>query len=140
LSKSIRGPVIDTGSTTGTIGESCPNAVGYCHDSNARPRPNFSVADLPSPNTKRWVIARKAAVVLAVQNGVLSVEEACGRYSLSIEEYLCWCRLIERHGVAGLRVTRLKDYRKPMQVDRLASWPTKAERLLPVEAAIPKSE
>jgi Protein of unknown function (DUF1153) len=68
-------------------------------------------ADLPSPNTKRWVIRRKAEVVAGVRNGVISLEEACRRYKLSIEEFLSWQRLIERHGLAGLRATRLQDYR-----------------------------
>ena len=70
-----------------------------------------SVEDLPPPNTKRWVIRRKAEVVAGVRNGVISLEEACRRYKLSIEEFLSWQRLIESHGLAGLRATRLQDYR-----------------------------
>ncbi|MBI3451724.1 MAG: DUF1153 domain-containing protein [Rhodospirillales bacterium] len=66
---------------------------------------------LPPPATKRWVIRRKAAVVAAVRAGIISLEEACGRYNLSVEEFLSWQRLIDRHGVRGLRATRLKDYR-----------------------------
>lgn len=69
------------------------------------------LADLPHPETKRWVIRRKAAVVAAVRRGVLSLEEACARYRLSVEEFTSWQRLIERHGMAGLRTTRLQDYR-----------------------------
>jgi len=71
-----------------------------------------SVDDLPPPNTKRWVIRRKAEVVAAVRNGVISLDDACRRYTLSIEEFLSWQRLIENHGVPGLRVTRLQDYRE----------------------------
>ena len=70
-----------------------------------------SIDDLPPPNTKRWVIRRKAEVVAAVRSGVISLDEACRRYTLSIEEFLTWQRLIDRHGMAGLRVTRLQDYR-----------------------------
>lgn len=70
-----------------------------------------SIDDLPPPNTKRWVIRRKAEVVAAVRSGVISLEEACRRYTLSIEEFLTWQRLIDSHGMAGLRVTRLQDYR-----------------------------
>ena len=69
------------------------------------------LADLPPPETKRWVIRRKAAVVTAVRRGILSLEEACARYRLSVEEFTSWQRLIERHGMAGLRTTRLQDYR-----------------------------
>jgi len=71
----------------------------------------LTVADLPPPNTKRWVIRRKAEVVAGVRSGVISLEEACRRYKLSIEEFLSWQRLIESHGLAGLRATRLQDYR-----------------------------
>jgi hypothetical protein len=65
----------------------------------------------PPPNTKIWVIRRKAEVVAGVHAGLLGLEEACRRYKLSIEEFLSWQRLIESHGVAGLRATRLQDYR-----------------------------
>jgi Protein of unknown function (DUF1153) len=67
--------------------------------------------ELPPADTKRWVIRRKAVVVAAVRSGVLTLEEACQRYKLSIEEFLSWQRLIDSHGLAGLRVTRLQDYR-----------------------------
>jgi hypothetical protein len=71
----------------------------------------LTIADLPAPGTKRWVIRRKAEVVAAVRAGVLSLEEACQRYTLSIEEFLSWQRLVDSHGLPGLRVTRLQDYR-----------------------------
>jgi hypothetical protein len=81
---------------------------------NSAPSHN-PIDDLPPPNTKRWVIRRKAEVVSAVRKGVISLDEACRRYTLSIEEFLSWQRLIDSHGLAGLRVTRLQDYR---EVDR----------------------
>jgi hypothetical protein len=67
--------------------------------------------DLPPPDTKRWVIRRKAAVVAAVRTGAITLEEACNRYHLSVEEFLSWQRLIDRHGLRGLRITRLQEYR-----------------------------
>jgi hypothetical protein len=67
--------------------------------------------DLPSPKTKRWVIRRKAEVVSAVRSGLISLEEACEMYNLSVEEFLSWQRLIDAHGVMGLRATRLQQYR-----------------------------
>ena len=73
--------------------------------------PIGSLDSLPPPETKRWVIRRKAEVVAAVREGILSLEEACRRYTLSIEEFLSWQRLVESHGLPGLRVTRLQDYR-----------------------------
>ena len=70
-----------------------------------------AVPDLPSPDTKRWVVRRKAIVVAAVRNGSISLQEACRRYKLSVEEFLAWQRAIDRYGVPGLRVTRLQIYR-----------------------------
>jgi hypothetical protein len=67
---------------------------------------------LPPSNTKRWVIRRKAEVVAAVRGGLLSIEEACSRYTLTVEEYLSWQRSIDRHGLAGLRATRIQHYRQ----------------------------
>ena len=71
----------------------------------------LTLADLPPPNTKRWVIRRKAEVVAAVRGGLLSLDEACKRYTLTVEEFLAWQRSIDRYGVPGLRVTRLQIYR-----------------------------
>src|SRR5579864_5869717 len=48
----------------------------------------LTIADLPAPGTKRWVIRRKAEVVAAVRGGLLSLEEACSRYTLTVEEFL----------------------------------------------------
>jgi hypothetical protein len=58
------------------------------------------------------VIKRKAQVVAGVRSGLISLEDACKRYRLSVEEFLSWQRLIERHGMRGLRTTRLQDYRE----------------------------
>jgi hypothetical protein len=71
-----------------------------------------TLADLPSPRTTRWVIRRKAEVVLAVRGGLLSFDEACRRYQLTAEEFLTWQKAIERHGLPGLRSTHLKEYRQ----------------------------
>jgi hypothetical protein len=83
-----------------------PIANGSDCDDHARAFP-----DLPSPDTKRWVVRRKAVVVYAVSSGALTLQEACRRYRLSVEEFLAWQRAIERYGIPGLRVTRLQIYR-----------------------------
>jgi Protein of unknown function (DUF1153) len=70
-----------------------------------------SIESLPPTDTKRWVIRRKAEVVAAVRAGVISLEDACKRYTLSVEEFLSWQSLVDSHGLPGLRVTRLQDYR-----------------------------
>ena len=61
--------------------------------------------DLPAAETKRWVARRKALVVAAVRAGALSLDDACRRYGLTVEEFLGWQNSIERHGLAGLRAT-----------------------------------
>lgn len=72
----------------------------------------LTIADLPPSGTKRWVIRRKAEVVAAVRGGLLSLEEACARYTLTIEEFLSWQVSIDKHGLAGLRATRVQHYRE----------------------------
>jgi hypothetical protein len=71
----------------------------------------LTLADLPPPNTQRWVIRRKAEVVAAVHGGLLTLDDACARYRLTNEEFLGWQSSIEQHGLAGLRTTRIQQYR-----------------------------
>ena len=71
----------------------------------------LTIADLPDPNTKRWVVRRKAQVVVAVRGGLLSLEEACSRYRLTVDEFLSWQSSMDQHGLAGLRTTRTQKYR-----------------------------
>lgn len=66
---------------------------------------------LPPPGTTRWVVRRKAEVVAAVNGGLLSVDEVCERYGLTVEEFAGWQRAIDRSGMPGLRVTRIQHYR-----------------------------
>ena len=72
---------------------------------------SVELRQLPAPNTQRWVARRKAVIVDAVREGALTIDEACRRYQLSLEEFHAWEKAIEAHGVAGLRVTRLQIYR-----------------------------
>jgi hypothetical protein len=67
--------------------------------------------DLPGPTTKRWVIRRKAEIVAAVQGEILSLEEACRRYALTIDEFRAWELSLKRYGFSGLKATRLQFYR-----------------------------
>jgi hypothetical protein len=72
----------------------------------------LTVADLPASTTRRWVIRRKAEVVAAVRGGLLSLDEACSRYSLTVDEFLSWQVSIDQFGLAGLRTTRIQQYRQ----------------------------
>lgn len=69
-------------------------------------------ADLPPADTQRWVASRKAAVVRAVEAGLISREEAQQRYALSADEFDEWVRAVRIHGEAALKVTALKKFRQ----------------------------
>jgi hypothetical protein len=69
-----------------------------------------SDAPLP-PLPKRWVPRRKAEIVAAVRDGLLTLDEASERYALSVEEYLTWQRGLDLFGLSGLRVNKIQQYR-----------------------------
>jgi hypothetical protein len=70
-----------------------------------------AIPDLPLAR-QRWTTKRKASVVEAIRGGWVPVEEACRLYSLSADEIVAWERDFDRHGVPGLRSTRVQIYRK----------------------------
>ena len=72
----------------------------------------LSRADLPPPETRRWVASRKAVVVKAVVHGLISQAEALERYGLSEEEFGFWRQAVENHGDKALRVTTIQKYRQ----------------------------
>ncbi len=76
----------------------------------------MTLNDLPPPGTKRWVMRRKAEVVAGVRAGLISLEDACDRYKLSVEEFLSWQKLIDDYGMRGLRATRIQKYRSRREV------------------------
>ena len=71
----------------------------------------LTIDDLPPAETERWVIRRKAEVVAAVRGGLLSLDDACSRYRLTNEEFGAWQVAIDKHGMQGLRTTRIQQYR-----------------------------
>ena len=71
----------------------------------------LTLETLPPPSTTRWVVRRKAEVVAAVNGGLLSVDDVCARYGLTVEEFASWQRAIDRSGMPGLRVTRIQHYK-----------------------------
>ena len=62
----------------------------------------LTLDSLPPASTTRWVVRRKAEVVAAVAGGLLTVDEACQRYTLSLEEFTSWQRAVDRSGMPGL--------------------------------------
>jgi hypothetical protein len=71
----------------------------------------LTLSSLPPAGTTRWVVRRKAEVVAAVNGGLLSINDACERYGLTLEEFASWQRAVDRSGMPGLRVTRIQHYR-----------------------------
>ncbi|QIE42743.1 DUF1153 domain-containing protein [Rhodobacteraceae bacterium SC52] len=63
--------------------------------------------DLPCADTRRWVASRKAVVAKAVLYGLIKRADAIDRYELSDDELSDWIRAVERHGLSGLKVTRI---------------------------------
>ena len=72
----------------------------------------LTLEDLPPSDTVRWVVRRKAELVAAIRGGLISLEDACARYQLSEEELESWATSLAKHGVRGLRSTRLQHYRR----------------------------
>lgn len=71
----------------------------------------LTLDSLPPASTTRWVVRRKAEVVAAVNGGLLTVDEVCERYNLTVEEFAGWQRAVDRSGMPGLRVTRIQHYK-----------------------------
>ena len=82
----------------------------------------LTIESLPAPGTTRWVVRRKAEVVAAVNGGLLSVDEACERYSLTLEEFAGWQRAVDRFGMPGLKQTRLQRYRDVQERAQRSGW------------------
>jgi transposase-like protein len=51
----------------------------------------------------RWTARRKAAVIIAIRNGEISLDEAKSQYGLSDEELAPWMRDYDTHGERRLR-------------------------------------
>jgi hypothetical protein len=76
---------------------------------------------VPPVTTRRWNPRRKAQVVRAVQDGMLSEEEACRLYRMTLEELASWQRTLDESGERGLLVTRRV---RPRTIDPFdAAWP-----------------
>ncbi|MGL4310744.1 MAG: DUF1153 domain-containing protein [Paracoccaceae bacterium] len=69
-------------------------------------------ADLPSPDTRRWVASRKLKVVQAVSYGLLPLNDALKRYDLSAEEFETWRDALALHGTEALKVTAIRGFRQ----------------------------
>lgn len=68
------------------------------------------VLDAAKVETFRWSASRKAVVVKAVHEGKLSAADVERRFGISAEEFASWSRSLDKHGVAGLRSSRVQIY------------------------------
>ncbi len=73
----------------------------------------FSRADLPPPETARWVASRKLAVVRGISLGLISREDSLRTYGLTEEELDGWIRAAKENGLNGLKVTFDKNATQP---------------------------
>ena len=81
----------------------------------------LATESVPPVTTTRWVAKRKAQVVGAVQAGLLTIDEACRFYRLTLEEFLSWQRALNLFGVSGLKATnQMRAARRD-----LAPWPSR---------------
>lgn len=71
----------------------------------------LTAANLPPPNTRRWVPSRKATVIHAVRGNVISKQKAMEMYNISAKEFAEWEVWYDKYGMAGLRVTHIQDHR-----------------------------
>ena len=46
-----------------------------------------------------------------MDGGLVTLDEACERYDLSLEEFASWQRGVERAGLKGLQATKFLHYR-----------------------------
>lgn len=73
----------------------------------------LTLESLPPTNRPvQWIARRKAEVVAAVNGGLLTIDEACDRYHISLEEFADWSHAATRAGLLGLRTTHRSAYKK----------------------------
>jgi hypothetical protein len=66
----------------------------------------------------RWTSRRKAEVVVAIEKGLITPEEAKRRYELSEEELAAWVRDYAAYGQDGLGVKKRRPRKRIAQADR----------------------
>jgi hypothetical protein len=82
----------------------------------------LTLADLPATNLSHWLPIHKARIASAVRGGLITADEVCKRYGLSLEELAIWGEALDRYGVQGLRVTRIQRDRdsRPLRAPDIA--------------------
>lgn len=78
----------------------------FCRDSDLE----AIAKELPTSYRARWNSARKAAVVQAVDAGMLSKNKALERYRLSHSEFRSWQISFAAAGQDGLKIRELQAH------------------------------
>jgi transposase-like protein len=58
------------------------------------------------PKIERWTAQRKAAIIVDVLKGKMSVPEACRRYGFTQSEYREWADEFMRGGIEALKINK----------------------------------
>ncbi len=72
----------------------------------------LTIADLPAPEPSGGSSAARPKSLPRCAAAFCLSEEACSRYTLTVDEFLSWQFSIDQHGLAGLRTTRIQQYRQ----------------------------
>lgn len=59
----------------------------------------------------KWTIKRKKGVLDQIDSGAIDEVKAFQLYGTTRQELDEWRRMIDKHGIKGLRVTKLTKYR-----------------------------
>src|ERR1043165_5790942 len=102
----------------------------------------FTLADLPPTDLKRWYASHKTSIVVTVRGGLITADEICRRYHLSVEELTLWENTLVSDGVDGLRSTprRLKAIKKHGRKPSLSDQDRQIGQGLLSNPAIPIAE
>jgi hypothetical protein len=85
----------------------------------------LTLANLPPAETTRWTPFRKADVAAAVNAGLLTSDQACDRYQLTLEELSAWRWALAQGGLPALRATKAQTAKRREQVlaaSQEAAW------------------
>jgi hypothetical protein len=72
----------------------------------------LTLENLPGRETRRWTPFRKADVAAAVDGGLLTADQACDRYQLTLEELSAWRRAMAQGGLPALRATKAQTAKR----------------------------
>ncbi|MDB5445668.1 MAG: hypothetical protein JWQ97_985 [Phenylobacterium sp.] len=75
----------------------------------ALPTPNLTAQLARVEVTGRWVAAKKQILLELLRRNALTLEQACARYDLSVEEVVAWRERDAMHGRKGLAATKLQE-------------------------------